>query len=92
MVAQVENWRPMDDIPLNSSPFSSELALASVSPSKFPRIIEARGSSRPPAAKPSSRPPAEALAEPLKEPTSSARLVIMALIAIVFVLGYVALK
>jgi len=88
MVAQVENWRALDEIPLNSSPFSSELALATVSPSKFPRIIEARGSSRPPAATPSSMAPAESL----KEPASSARLVIWALIAIVVVLGYVALK
>ena len=93
MLAQVENWRDGgNDIPLNSSPFSAELALAALAPpSKFPRIIDApRPSSSPPPAAPSSAPPG--IASALQGSASSAKLVILALIAVVLVLSYVALR
>lgn len=92
MVAQVENWRSgADEIPLSSSPFSAELALAApVSPSTFPRIIEAhQPSSKPP---PVSQGNEAAIVAAQTESSSSARVLIMALIAVVVVLSYVALR
>jgi serine/threonine protein kinase len=91
MVAQVENWRDgADEIPLSSSPFSAELTLAALAaPPNFPRIVEAQPSGAPGSARAASSP---ALAVSAANPISSAKIVILALIAVVLVLGYVALR